>query len=366
MANLSSEQMVEEAEPPRTTPSSPSQTRQNHVEGIDSLRLLLATWVVLHHGGFIPLRSLVVFLHTPRIIWGIADSLFNGSAAVMAFFAISGFCIHVNFKAGRHVSLLSYYIRREFRIVPPVLAMFVIGEITNTFTFMVGTWSLICEEFYYILYPLFRVRLVTKGFKKLFICSVICWIALQLISPGDKYPFSRGPALTWLVCASVWILGAALAEDVSNGRSFLARLRLSRVKLPIWIWRLLLFLASVGCNLVIHTTVSVQWVLIPFGWFACLWLEQEIIRFRLRPPKLLFERMGKASYSLYLSHSFIIAAAWNYKQRHAGSYSVVDIHFLPLSIWVPMIFGVFAFAAIVYFCVELPSHKLARYLGKRF
>ena len=57
-----------------------------------------------------------------------------GHQAVIVFFVISGFCIHLNYMRNRVHGWGSYFIRRFFRIYPPYLAAFLI------FFFFWGWW----------------------------------------------------------------------------------------------------------------------------------------------------------------------------------------------------------------------------------
>src|ERR1700722_18290217 len=60
---------------------------------ISSIRFVLAMWVVLSHFG-IPVLREHRSLDFLWILRAIVNTAFNGPAAVIVFFVISGFCIH--------------------------------------------------------------------------------------------------------------------------------------------------------------------------------------------------------------------------------------------------------------------------------
>src|SRR5450432_2915694 len=77
--------------------SSEVASKASHITGLDSIRFFCALWVVFFHGNLPPL--LEGMEHAPKLVWlrlirGIYGSAFNGPAAVIVFFLVSGFCIH--------------------------------------------------------------------------------------------------------------------------------------------------------------------------------------------------------------------------------------------------------------------------------
>ena len=131
---------------------------------IDALRFILAFWVVMGHSvGMFPIfagadesnRVAHLLSHFwSTVVWG--------TPAVIVFFVISGFCIHLPFQNVNKLPVLRFYGRRYIRILIPVAASLVI------YRFLVGPfqifglhsilwdsvlWSVLCEEIYYFLYP---------------------------------------------------------------------------------------------------------------------------------------------------------------------------------------------------------------------
>jgi len=90
---------------------------------LDALRIVLALCVTLDHVGVFPLFA-GVDSSTPlgrllvhgwiTVIWGVP--------AVIGFFVISGFCIHLPFRGDQEFFVGRYYARRYARILIPVAA----------------------------------------------------------------------------------------------------------------------------------------------------------------------------------------------------------------------------------------------------
>src|SRR6267154_2028769 len=82
------------------------------VVGSDSIRFVCAFIVLVDHLGLTPGRIHGHSLPTlERVLAGTYNSLFNGPAAVIVFFIISGFCIHFPSRNGKALELPSYYTR---------------------------------------------------------------------------------------------------------------------------------------------------------------------------------------------------------------------------------------------------------------
>ena len=88
-----------------------------------------------------------------------------GTPAVIVFFVISGFCIHLPYRGDGKMQVGRYYLRRYTRILIPVAAAVgIYRSVGQQFVFwgehsilwQSPLWSLLCEEIYYALYPLLR------------------------------------------------------------------------------------------------------------------------------------------------------------------------------------------------------------------
>ena len=100
---------------------------RKRIEGLDSIRLICALVVVLFHCGVVPRGTLGTGTFD-YLIGAALRSFFNGPAAVIIFFLISGFCIHFPFRDGAPVDLWSFYSRRLIRICGPALSALVVWK----------------------------------------------------------------------------------------------------------------------------------------------------------------------------------------------------------------------------------------------
>ena len=130
---------------------------------LDALRILLARWVTVGHFGVFPLFAGVdTATRLGRTLVHGWSSIVWGNPAVIGFFVISGFCIHLPFRNAEQLSTGRYYARRYIRILVPVLAAIAIAQLTGDRQMIFGRhdvlwngvlWSLFCEEIYYAIYP---------------------------------------------------------------------------------------------------------------------------------------------------------------------------------------------------------------------
>ena len=113
---------------------------------LDAMRFVLAFWVAVGHYEMIPLlgdpASGNAFWHMVRHAW---STLVFGTPAVIVFFVISGFCIHLPFQGNDKIDVLRYYLRRYTRILIPVAAaLFVYHFMGSNLTFR-GKGSIFME-----------------------------------------------------------------------------------------------------------------------------------------------------------------------------------------------------------------------------
>jgi peptidoglycan/LPS O-acetylase OafA/YrhL len=132
---------------------------------LDALRFALAFWVVIGHFGMFSLFSGVDttagFGRTLVRGW---NTITFGTAAVIGFFVISGFCIHLPFRGKKNLAIAHYYARRYTRILIPLIGTlpiwrFLLGkrlQILGDESILWHSifWSLLCEEIYYAAYPM--------------------------------------------------------------------------------------------------------------------------------------------------------------------------------------------------------------------
>ena len=238
------------------------------IQGVDSLRAICALWVLFSHFGGPPILEGID--KTTKLGWvinGVYNNFWNGPAAVIVFFVISGFCIHYSQSASKKIeSISAFYIKRLVRIgLPMAFAIMLSSYFGGSLDLLNDSilWSLVCEIIYYLLYPL--VLIIVKNWfswSKLFFVS----FALAMLVAGTKpnalnYP-SFGPGLNWILGFPCWILGCIVADWVSNGFPYKFL-----VNIPIWLLRLMVFTASVFLSILrFHTPIGYPWSL---NFFCC-------------------------------------------------------------------------------------------------
>jgi peptidoglycan/LPS O-acetylase OafA/YrhL len=302
------------------------------LRGLDRLRFILAAWVVLGHFG-------------PHLTEGrpivrlVVNNLFDAPAAVIAFFVISGLCVHFPQRASRSVAIWRFYSRRYLRILPPaaiaVGLAFVVGASVEH-VWSSTMWSLLCEEIYYALYPLLLVAARRYGWPRLIVAAYLGAFVVLLATRGDGPGYTnRGYLFTWLVGLPCWLLGCQLAE------------RRPRLPGTVWQWRVAVFLVSCLIGVItFHTPIGAPWTLDAFAVLCAAWLAVEIDR--APPDSGWLSKAGATSYSVYLLH--VIA------------YSALEPLGLPGYV---RCFAIFPIAFAFYFLVEAPFHRLARAVGQR-
>ncbi|HXZ12307.1 MAG TPA: acyltransferase [Candidatus Sulfotelmatobacter sp.] len=332
---------------------SPSALKNPRYPILDALRFILAFWVVMDHFGVFPLfagaEATSVMGHTLPRIWG---SFVYGVPAVMGFFVISGFCIHLPFRHGENLLVGPYYARRYIRILVPVFAAIAIHRLAgsrapllgqNTVLWVGVLWSLLCEEIYYAVYPVLRFLRMRLGWPLLLSSTM----ALAVITSSiRRYPSwtGYGPLRTALILLPVWLLGCHLAE-ISD--------QLPSIQSPytIWGWRFLAWAGSWVCETLnfqagIPYTQTMLW----FGILAYFWLRKEIAYGANHKPLALFASAGAWSYSLYLMH----IPAWDILQK----FHVPNLGYI--SDWCLTAGFLLGVSYLFYLVIERPSHKLAR------
>jgi peptidoglycan/LPS O-acetylase OafA/YrhL len=339
---------------PATIARSAAAPGTQHYPIVDALRFLLAMWVVMAHFGEPPLfagadssnRVVWLFMHG----W---STIVYGLPAVIGFFVISGFCIHLPFRHGEKLPVGRYYARRYIRILIPVIAALAINRLAgsrdpifgrNTVLWTSVLWSLLCEEIYYAVYPGMRLLRKRFGWPVLLSASFLSAV-VAVIHYGKASSWTDvGPLQTALVLYPIWLLGCVLAEQSD-------KLPAIDSATTIWIWRFLAWAGSWVCEMLnFHFGVPYTQTLPWYGILAFLWIRKEIAYGRHNQPSALLISGGAWSYSLYLFHEPAMRILWNLSLPNLGymlNWFVSFVFMLGLS---------YAF----YLAVERPSHRLAR------
>ncbi len=318
------------------------------------MRFVLAFWVAVAHYRMIPLFGDPAtgnrFWHLIRHAW---STVVAGTPAVIVFFVISGFCIHLPFQGSARIDVLRYYLRRYTRILIPVAAAILVYHFLGTALTFRGKgsilwnsplWSLACEEIYYALYPLLRWIRNIVGWRTMlpaFFALGAGIAATHLHAYGWD---SFGPFGTAMILLPIWLLGCLLAEEA-------ATLRESPRRLSIWVWR---FFAWAGCwsvemlhfKLHIHYAQTMIW----FGVLAYFWVREEIANGKAHSPSKYLVAAGAWSYSLYLMSWYGETIVSRLGLGNLGG--IVE--------WFLVIGASLIFSYLFYLAVERPSHSLAR------
>jgi peptidoglycan/LPS O-acetylase OafA/YrhL len=209
-------------------------------------------------------------------------------------------------------------------------------------------WSLVCEEIYYLLYPLLLRLMRVIGLLPLIAAAYVASVLVVVwIDPRAGNYASYGCSFNWLVGLPCWLCGCALAAASPRAAPSPRVMWLTRA--GIW------FTSSVTCALRFHSPLKYPWTLNPFALVATLWIVQEIAFARHRPPPAWLEKGGKWSYSIYLCH------------LHADAlFRRLHVPFLgePLN-WIVRNAFYLVVCYAFYRLVERPSHELARATGRR-
>ena len=178
----------------------------------DAIRFVAAIWVVLSHNAA-PLKPL---FSDPiaRLAAGAFESTFSGISAVMVFFIVSGFCIHLPYTDARSVPITKFLIRRYIRIGIPLIAVLLLTPVVGAQAEikMGGVlWSVYAELVYYSIYPMLFYAARRFGWRVLII--TFSAISLSLVLLHLEYiNVQQFGWLTWLWGLPIWLSGCLLAE----------------------------------------------------------------------------------------------------------------------------------------------------------
>jgi peptidoglycan/LPS O-acetylase OafA/YrhL len=331
------------------------------VAGLDSIRFVCSFVVVLFHFGLVP-RS--VFGSDPHGLAalgrGVLGCLFNGPAAVIVFFVISGFCIHFPYRNAPSVNVPAYYSRRLIRIGGPALIALWLWAVVGVKLQTEDTgifWSVICEVEYYLLYPLLLRLRLRFGWVSLIVIAQLAAYALAFFHLSDIQRVAGGyPAFglwNWVIGLPCWLVGCWLAETSERFPEPSAAL--------LWLSRIGIFVTSALLQaLRFHggsVFLSNAFTLNLFAILACLWLGLEIAYRRNKAAPRALEWAGKWSYSLYLMHPAVPGILLMLTFL-SPIYSSVAVSLFMSCCSVVLAYG-------FYLVVEAPFHRLAVTVSRR-
>jgi len=325
-------------------------TSKNWINGVDSLRFVLALLVLLSHLD----NPITIFLQKKStesidIPLALSKSVFNGVAAVIAFFIISGFAIHHSAKNNK-MNWQKFVLRRYIRILLPLAIVVLLGFKFNHPEKAV-IWSLICELIYYTLYPILRISVSNwvRATKISFLvsCGLIVslgWNDLMAFVNQTNYNFHGhywqfGPYCTWLIGLPCWLMGILIAEKVHELKPVTFR--------SLVLLRLVILFVSMGLNFMkLEFHLSYLLSMNIFAILLFIWIKAEISYYISRPANRLLEWSGRFSYSLYIVHPIAIIVLKSLIDVNSITYFLIIIFTIVLSY-------------IYYLVIEKPSHKFA-------
>ena len=336
-----------------------SKSVENHYLSVDALRFLLAFWVAVSHFDVFPLFAGADT--SRRLGWLLVhgwSTLFYGLPAVIVFFIVSGFCIHLPFRNLTTLPIGKYYARRYVRILVPVGGAVIIYRLMGQATHFWGQhsilwesvlWSLLCEEIYYLIYPFLLHLRRRVGWTLILTPAILLSVGLAATQPKAESFHDLGPLKTALVLYPVWILGCILAEEAEHlqaVRSFKTILR----------WRLLAWFGCwTVCILHFHSPIHAMQTCMWFGVLAYFWVRQEIAYGKLTLPPVWMVWAGAWSYSLYLMHGPALETLRRLHLLYLGS----------LVNWFLTMVFVCLYSYLFFLLVERPSHQFARRINIR-
>jgi peptidoglycan/LPS O-acetylase OafA/YrhL len=328
---------------------------------LDGLRGILALIVALGHLGMPPLFGPIDQSNTT--LAALARSLRTfafGPPAVIAFFVISGFCIHFSFADRRsELPVFRFYARRYLRIGVPLIAISAILLLMNPSRVLIGDksilwnstlWSILCEEIYYAIYPILLLIQRRIG---------LVWLMLGSSGISLSFIVATFPAVEWTelgilgtsaVLLPIWLLGVSLAQLVNSGRLPSVGLREVMVwRAGAWVvmWLALMLHFHGGFPQTANGTLV--------GIYAFFWLRAELAGALRIAPSAFLVWFGAWSYSLYLMHPVVIQALHCLDIK--GTTSITQ--------WLLSMVAILLLSYAFYVLIEAPSHRWARRISLR-
>lgn len=320
---------------------------------IDALRFVLASWVAMGHFGVFPL-----FAWTNEstklgrfLIHGWSTTIW-GPPAVVGFFVISGFCVHLPYRHRKTLPLGSYYVRRYVRILIPACAFLLLSMPApilgpGSILWKSVLWSLCCEEIYYAVYPFARSFRQKHGWALLLSAAFVVGLVAAVAFPNALDGTFYGTMEIAVILYPIWLLGALLAEQ-SDLFPAITSVR------AIWGWRFFAWFGSWACEMVqFKGKLPLGFTLLCFGVIAFVWMRKEVAFGKHQNPWRVFASAGLWSYSLYLVHG---PADSFFRRLHLPDLGAVVN-------WCLLYAFIAVLSYIFYRCVEKPAHRLARKLS---
>ncbi len=359
---------------------------------LDAMRGGAALAVVTYHALGVAPRTAVGGWEAwlPQVTSYVVHFAFAG---IYLFFVISGFCIHLFWARGRaagvhepKIDFFTFWKRRVRRLYPPyfaalalylcylayktpvhvtgayvwdvVLHLFMLHnlDLHTTYTINGAFWTLAIEEQLYLAYFLLLFLRIRYGWTRtLVLCfsARVVWLVVGHVlsaSLGVHIPVTEAAATNWFI----WALGALSVEAA-----------LGITKLPAWCFKLSAAGLALGCAMGLAQFLpmldqtgwihDIGWLVMHPAWGVGFFVlvnyavaAEQRWRQRSSPvPRLIpaLASVGLISYSLYLTHSFVI--------MHWYWFGFTRFHILTISVLIMTPLSV-AFAWLFFRLCERP------------
>jgi peptidoglycan/LPS O-acetylase OafA/YrhL len=329
-----------------------SQNNKMHFDFLDGLRFMAAFWVAVCHFGAPPINLLLQTVlseqHAMKL-QGMFGSMFNGTMAVIVFFIISGFCIHLSYASNRRpLEISSFYCARFLRICLPMLCAIGISLLLpGGFEELKKVlWSLYAEMIYYAFYPAILAAIRRAGIYRPFALCLIVSFTISSIPDAHKgYFWTYGVAGTAVLGLPVWLLGCMLAEKVTQPNQlafFKSRAICQGFRCTV------LAIAALTTHLHYNTFFHFKLSMLVVAPLCAVWLYSEFLQEKSFILFRFFSKAGQAAYSMYLMHMLALLSL---------PFLVIQTNSLyrtPALLCIALVLT-YAF----YVIVERPAHRLA-------
>ena len=236
------------------------------------------------------------------------ESTFSGISAVMVFFIVSGFCIHLPYTDALSVPITKFLLRRYIRIGIPLIAIFLLTPVVGAQAEikMGGVlWSVYAELIYYSIYPMLFYAAGRFGWIILIIVFGTISVSLALLHV-EYVNVQQFGWLTWMWGLPIWLSGCRLAELLRAGT-------LGTVPGPLHLWRAAVWGGGALATWIAYHSrykLGEPVTMLPFSFIADFWLARELQS--SNTPWRWLELSGAASYSLYLVHELVMGGVDDY------------------------------------------------------
>lgn len=232
--------------------------------------------------------------------------VFTGMPAVFVFFVISGFCIHHPYVSSP-LPVPGFYTSRLIRIFPVALVAIALAALSRhpglagfSFRGQYILWSVNCELWYYLLYPMFYYLSRFVSWRTQWMISFLIYVVLIYLRPGDQwgnlhYHYSWNNL--WIIGLPAWLAGCVLAQELPRFQKIIARCS-NRL-----LWRLVAAsMASLSYWLSLNSPLKSYYTLNIFALLVVFWLAAETVAARGESKPGIWDWVGQWSYSIYVFH----------------------------------------------------------------